>query len=167
MRLLRIITRKGIFFFVVFLFLVGCSDNTGDKLPEFTATTLSGKVIHSKELKGKIVVLKVWATWCGPCILEIPSLNNLVEKYKNDSSVVFIAITDDTKEKIEHFLKDRPFAYQQIVDAKDLKLLFQPGLRKEIPKHIIVDKDLTIVLDLSGGSADIAEILSTKIEQLK
>ncbi|HWZ21436.1 MAG TPA: TlpA disulfide reductase family protein [Cytophagaceae bacterium] len=167
MHLLRSTILKCISLVVVAVFLCGCSDNTGKKLPEFTATTLSGKTINSKDLKGKIVVLKIWATWCGPCVLEIPSLNGVVDKYKNDSSIVFIAITDDTKGKIEHFLKDRPFAYQQIADAKNLKLLFQPGLRKEIPKHIIVDRDMNIVLDLSGGSENIAEIISTKIEQLK
>ncbi len=149
------------------LIIVGCSDNTGTKLPVFTATTLSGDTIRSEDLKGKIVVLKVWATWCGPCIIEIPSLNDLVDKYKGDSSIVFIAITDDTKEKIKGFLIDRPFSYQQIVDAKELKLLFQPGLRKEIPKHMIVDRDMNIVLDLSGSNSNIFETLSAKIDQLK
>ena len=158
---------KRIFLLAILATLIGCSNNTGNKLPEFTAVTLSGKTISSSELKGKIVVMKIWATWCGPCIIEIPSLNNLVEKYKNDSSIVFIAITDDSKEKIEKFLADRPFSYQQIVDAKNLKLLFQPGLRKEIPKHMIVDRDMNIVLDVSGESSTISELLSNKIEQLK
>ncbi len=155
-----------LFIALPFLFL-SCSDNTGTKLPDFTATTLTGKVIHSKDLKGKVIVLKIWATWCGSCVVEIPQLNSLVEKYKNDSTIVFLAITDDSKTKIEKFLLDRPFAYQHIVDAKVLKNIFQPGLSKEIPQHIVVDKALNIVFDVSGESSTIAEQLSAKIEQLK
>ncbi len=158
---------KRILLLAFFISLWGCSDNTGNKLPDFTATTLSGNTIRSKELKGKIVVVKIWATWCGSCVKEIPQLNTLVEKYKNDSSIVFISITDDTKEKIERFLIDRPFAYQHITGAKDLKNTFQPGITKEIPKHMIVDRDMNIVLDISGESPNIAEILAIKIEQLK
>ena len=159
--------KKVVVLLAFILIICGCSDNTGDKLPEFTATTLSGKTINSKDLKGKVVVLKIWATWCGSCITEIPQLNELVEKYKNDSSIVFIAITDDKKEKIERFLVDRPFSYQQITDAATLKNIFQPGLSKEIPKHIVVDKNSTIVFDASGGAPNIGDIIATKIEQLK
>jgi thiol-disulfide isomerase/thioredoxin len=152
---------------LVFFLMLGCSDNSGKKLPEFNARTLSGKTIHSSELKGKIVVLKVWATWCGSCVKEIPQLNALVERYKYDSSIVFIAITDDSKEVIERFLVKRPFDYQHIADAKALKDIFQPGIRKEIPKHMVVDRNMNIVLDISGESATIAQMLSDKIEQLK
>ncbi len=158
---------KSLIGLIALLFLLGCSDNSGKKLPEFNAETLSGKYIHSSELKGKIVVLKVWATWCGSCVKEIPQLNALVDRYKNDSTIVFIAITDDSKEEIERFLVKRPFNYQHITDAKTLKDIFQPGIRKEIPKHLVVDRDLNIVLDISGESVTIAQILSDKIEQLK
>lgn len=136
-------------------------------MPEFTATTLNGNTINPANLKGKIVVLEIWATWCGTCVLEIPELNSLVEKYKNDTSIVFLAITDDSKTKIEKFLSDRPFAYQQIVDAKNLKNIFQPGISKEIPKHIVVDRNSKIILDISGGSDTIAQQLANTIEQLK
>jgi peroxiredoxin len=152
---------------VLSVLMLGCSNNAGKKVPEFTAQTLSGKTISSSELKGKIVVIKIWATWCGSCISEIPQLNQLVEKYKNDTNVVFLAITDDKQEKIEAFLKRVPFDYQQIVDRKDIKLQFQPGMRKEIPKHMIVDQNLNIVFDESGDISNIAQALSEKIEVLK
>jgi thiol-disulfide isomerase/thioredoxin len=158
---------KSIIGLLAVLFLLGCSDNSGKKLPEFNARALSGKYIHFSELKGKIVVLKLWATWCGSCVKEIPELNAMVDRYKNDSSIVFIAITDDSKEVIERFLVKRPFNYQHITDAKALKNIFQPGFRKEIPKHMVVDRDMNIVLDISGESATIAQLLSDKIEQLK
>lgn len=152
---------------ILSILMLGCSNNAGKKVPEFTAQTLSGTSINSSELKGKIVVIKVWATWCGSCISEIPQLNQLVEKYKNDTSVVFLAITDDKQEKIEAFLKRVPFDYEQIVDRKDIKLQFQPGMRKEIPKHMIVDQNLNIVLDESGEISNIAQVLAAKIEALK
>ncbi|OGS08151.1 MAG: hypothetical protein A2270_03675 [Elusimicrobia bacterium RIFOXYA12_FULL_51_18] len=60
-----------------------------------------------EELKEKVVVLEFWATWCEPCVENIPRLNSLVEKYKG-KPVVFISITDETGEKIAEFLRTNP-----------------------------------------------------------
>ena len=130
-------------------------------------TTLTGKTIKSEELKGKIVVINIWATWCGSCIAEIPQLNKLAEKYQHDSSIVFLAITDEGEEKVQKFLKQMPLKYNHITDAKELKEIFQPGIRKEIPEHMVIDRDRNIVFDMSGGSEKTGEILSGKMEELK
>lgn len=158
--------RALIYVSLIFLML-SCSDNTGNKLPAFTAYTLSGKKIDTKHLAGKIVVIKIWATWCGSCVKEIPDLNALVEKYKNDSSIVFLSITEDNREKIELFLTKRPFAYEHITDAKKLQDRFYGGLSQEIPKHLVVDKNGNIVFDKSGELPNIALLLSTKIDEIK
>jgi peroxiredoxin len=152
----------------VLIFLVSsCSNNAGKKAPVFTANALSGKKIDANYLKNKTVVLKIWATWCGSCVKEIPELNALVEKYKADTTVVFISITDDKRDKIELFLKKRPFAYEHLTDAQEIKNLFYGGLRQEIPKHMIVDKNGFVVFDQSGEINNIAAVLSSKIDQVK
>src|SRR4051794_18336148 len=58
-------------------------------------------------LKGKIVVVEFWATWCAPCIASIPHLNELAERFK-DKEVVFISLTDEPRTTVEPFLKRKP-----------------------------------------------------------
>lgn len=79
----------------------------GKKAPELHLEGIyncGNKTPQLESLKGKIVVLDFWATWCSPCVAAFPENNELSNKYKN-KDVVFIAITDDPKEKLENFLK--------------------------------------------------------------
>lgn len=145
---------------------VGCS-KVGRTLPLIDKTTIAGKHITHESLRGKITVIKIWATWCGPCLAEIPELNELVELYKNDSNVVFLAITDDSHKKIADFLQNREFNYQHITDAKDLKNALQPGLIKYIPQHIVVDQNLNIIFDESEPRGSIKDTLLAVIKQLR
>src|SRR5260221_494161 len=59
--------------------------------PDFTLTTFDGKTVRLSDLKGKVVVLNFWATWCGPCRAEAPQLQALWQKYK-DRGVLFLGV---------------------------------------------------------------------------
>ncbi len=65
--------------------------------------------INFKALTGKVVVLEMWATWCGPCIAAIPRLNELADQFK-DQPVVFLSVTDEEPAVVEAFLKDHPIS---------------------------------------------------------
>ena len=129
---------------VAFLFslviFASCS-NTGKTIASFSYTTIDGTTIHSEELKGKIVVINIWATWCGMCIKEIPELNRLKEKYKNDSAVVFIAFSDEESEKVKATLLRFPFNYSQIVNAESYTSKLKTRLVKTYPQNLILDKN--------------------------
>ncbi|MBI3551173.1 MAG: TIGR03435 family protein [Elusimicrobia bacterium] len=106
------------------VFFSSCS-KPGDKgaapAPELKLDTLLqapvAKLEAASALKGKVAVLEFWATWCDPCVEEIPHLNSLVDKFSG-KPVVFISITDETKDKVEAFLKDHPMKGWVAVDAK-------------------------------------------------
>jgi thiol-disulfide isomerase/thioredoxin len=158
---------KSVAFLFFLIGFIACNNSSNQTIPKFTAHTIDGKLIQSDSLKGKIVVITIWATWCGNCLNELNSLNAVVENYKADSSVVFIAITDEPEEKVEHFLKLHAFNFQHIANAKSLKNLLHKSFMKEIPKTLVVNKNGEIVMDLVGELPDIKNILSSIIDKEK
>jgi uncharacterized protein (TIGR03435 family) len=89
-------------------------------------------------LKGKVVVLEFWATWCGPCVAAISHLNELAEQFK-DRPVQFIAITDEDEKIIDPFLKKKPM--QAWVGLDTDKSMFKDYGIKGIPHTVVVDKN--------------------------
>lgn len=88
-------------------FIILSQVEIGKKAPELHLEGIyncKDKSLQLESLKGNIVVLDFWATWCSPCVAAFPENNELYTKYK-DKNVTFIAITDDSKEKLENFLK--------------------------------------------------------------
>lgn len=85
----------------------------GEKAPEIDLRRLlqapAGTPLSSAAFDQKAVVLEFWATWCGPCVAEIPHLNELAEQFK-DKPVVFLSLTDENADVISAFLKKRPMA---------------------------------------------------------
>ena len=144
--------------------LTGCT-NIGDTLPDFETTTIDGTLVTDKQYEGKLLVINIWATWCGPCIQEIKALNSLVDKYKYNDDVVFIAITDESNYKVKNLLKSQPFKYTQIAEAKLLKHKLHPGIVKSIPFHIIIGKDGLTKFEYTGTREDIKDFLSAEIDK--
>ena len=78
---------------------------TGKKFDAFSASDMNGNLVDTKQLKGKVVVINFWFTTCPPCKAERPYLNQIVDDYKSDPNVVFIAIALDKKEQLEPYIK--------------------------------------------------------------
>ncbi len=82
----------------------------GQAAPELSLAALlqapEGAVANWESLRGTVVVLEFWATWCGPCVAALPHLNELAERFAN-RPVRFIAVTDEDREKIDRFLRKR------------------------------------------------------------
>lgn len=111
----------------------------GTAFPKFNLKDLNGVEYTNENTKGKVVVLKCWFIACAPCIEEFPRLNELVEKYKNRTDVVFISLAFDSKEKLEPFLLKKPFHYAVVPDQK--QFTFYDLDVKSYPTHIIIDKN--------------------------
>lgn len=152
---------------LLFVIILGCSSNKEKPLEQFHVTSIDGEIIDNEYIKDKTVVFNVWGTWCAPCVGEINELNNLVEKYKEDDSVLFIALADEDKTKISTFLKRKEFNYLQISNAKALTSKLHTGLVKTIPLHVIVNSKGIITFEMTGASKEIVDILSSEIEKSK
>ena len=111
------------------------------------------------ELKeNEILIVNLWATWCAPCIQEVPELNELVADYK-DKGVRFLAFSDESAEVFEKFLQKRPefiFNYEQNFGNKEvgrfIKSMDKQFQGKGIPLHILVKADGTVGQVLVGAA---------------
>ncbi|MDB6111686.1 MAG: hypothetical protein JWR69_3436 [Pedosphaera sp.] len=94
--------------------------------------------MDAESLRGKVVILEFWATWCGPCVAAIPHLNELAEQFK-DQSVQFIAITSEAEATIKPFIKKRPIKALVALDTDQAmnKAYHVVG----IPHTIVLDKN--------------------------
>lgn len=112
---------------IILLFLwtgtVVFAQKTGQKAPDFSAKTLNGETIELKNFTGSAVILDFWASWCGPCLKEMPFLIEMQKKYA-DKDLKIIAINiDNNKKNVKKFIRK---------------------LGKEVPFPIIFDKDKTL-----------------------
>ena len=101
-------------FLLLFLTLLSCSDNktslmmkVDDPKPvNFSLYNLNDKVIKLDEFEGSYILVNFWATWCKPCVNEIPSLNNLNENFSSNDDFQVVAINiGQNKDVVENFLK--------------------------------------------------------------
>jgi peroxiredoxin len=93
------------------------SEFVGQPAPDFTLKSLDGGDISLSSYKGKVVLINFWATWCGPCKDEMPSMNRLYLKYKNKGLVVLAVSTDDSGESVERFLIKNRVAFPVLLDT--------------------------------------------------
>lgn len=120
----------------------------GNDAPDFAGLTRDGKKVNISEFKGKHVYVDVWATWCGPCIREIPSLKK-VEKAYHDKNIEFVSISiDDQKDeaKWKKFVEEKELGGQQIMDGAAWKsdVVAEYNI-KGIPRFILIDENGKIV----------------------
>ncbi|WP_207514990.1 TlpA family protein disulfide reductase [Longitalea luteola] len=129
--------------------------------PDLSGSDLAGNKVQLSSLKGKVVVLNFWGTGCGPCIREMPQLNKLVEKFRSNDKVVFLAITSDKTEKLRSFFRNRQFNYTVVNNVAGVIERYNIDA---LPVHIVIDKNGRIINRSVGASEDIVPYLERQIE---
>ena len=143
---------------------------------DFSAIDKDGKTVKLSDYKGKKVYINVWASWCGPCIREMPELEKVYQKLKDKEDVVFLSITspsddefknqspqDKDKATILAKAKELGVTYPVLFDVND-RFLINYTVRS-FPTHVFIGSDGTIANKVSGAVTESA--LEEEISKLK
>ena len=124
---------------------------------DFIMTDTEGKIWSLKDLKGKAVYIDIWATWCGPCCMEIPFMEKLAEHYKGNDKIEHISISLDTNDKVwkKRLEKDNP-EWKQFICPDNFKSDLAQNYNIEgIPRFLFFDKEGKVIsLDAPRPSSE-------------
>lgn len=148
-----------------------------EEAPAFTLMNREGKEVSLASLKGKVVVLDFWATWCGPCIISFPGMQAAVNKYANDDEVEFLFIDtwqreENYKELVDEFIAKNNYNFNVLFDEmkdRSKATVTAYGIQG-IPAKVIIDKEGFIRFQNSGSEPNVDKLvkeLDTKIALAK
>ncbi len=127
-------------------------------------TGLEGQSFDFKNLKGKVVLVNFWATWCPPCVAEMPSLQELYNDYGEE--VAFVLIAHDETEKVKKFLIEKEYSFPVYFEMNSIPDVLA---NENIPTTFIIDRKGKIVVKKTGaanwGSNITRELLETLVKE--
>jgi thiol-disulfide isomerase/thioredoxin len=111
--------------------------------PAFIARDLDGREVSTASLRGKVVLINFWATWCPPCRAEIPDLIALQEKYKDRLQIIGISEDEVSPAVVKRFANEHQMNYPIVMTSPELEKMF-PGV-SALPTSFIVDRQSRVV----------------------
>ncbi|MFZ0313110.1 MAG: TlpA disulfide reductase family protein [Candidatus Korobacteraceae bacterium] len=119
------------------------ADDARRQQADFTLTDLQGKNWTLKDLRGKVVLVNFWATWCPPCRKEMPDLEALYNRFKGQGFVILAISEDEETNKVPPFIAERKISYPILLDpGQKVNKLFQVD---GIPKSFVYDREGKLV----------------------
>lgn len=120
-----------------------------------------GEIINYNEAKGKVVIVNFWATWCPPCIAEMPSLNKLYQEYHDE--VVILFVSNEDVENVKKFKQKHGYQFPVY------SLIDQPPREFDItsiPRTFVINKSGKIVVDKTGAANWFSDVFKQELERL-
>ncbi len=133
------------------------------KLTEYNWNLIDGTNAgyNLQEAKGKVILINFWATWCPPCIAEMPSLQRLYDDYKD--KVVFLFVTNEELSDITPFLEKKQYTFEVYRPTSNYPAIFDVT---SIPRTFLIDKEGNIIIDESGATNWNSETVRSTIDGL-
>ena len=124
-----------------------------NQAPNFTLKSTNDAIYVLSDMKGKVVLLNFWATWCGPCRMEIPDLNDLYKTYNERGLEIFGISITDTKEQLNQFLAsyevDYPLLYGNTYEMQ--KVLSDYGAGYSVPVSFLINAEGELIRGYPGA----------------
>jgi peroxiredoxin len=126
-------------------------DAVGQPTPEFSLKDANGQTVHAADYKGKVVLLDFWATWCGPCKIEIPWFMEFEREFKGQGfAVLGVSMDEDGWAAIKPYVKDRQMNYRVLLGNDQVSTSY--GGLDALPTTLLIDRQGKIALVEFGVS---------------
>lgn len=132
--------------------------------PDFSFSTLDGEFLSSDDLRGKVVLIDFWATWCQPCVVATPGLARLQKKYKDDPVVIIGISADRDKAPWKAFIEKNRLEWVQYFDERHL--IADRFVVNSYPTYILLDHEGIIRYRQQGWNPDVDGDLDAEIRSL-
>jgi len=129
----------------------GTLTKKGQTAPDITVTTIDGKAFKLSEMKGKVVLVNFFATWCGPCMKELPELEKQLWPRFKDKNFTMVSIgRQHSITEMKKFQAEKSFSFPIAADPD--RVAYAKYAEKYIPRNYIIDKEGKIIFQAKGFS---------------
>ncbi len=140
--------------------------NMGEEIPSFEFVTTDGENMSIDQLKGKVVLLNFYATWCGPCRKEMPILEEKLSAHFEDDLVILAIARGEDMETTQKFKKDTGYHFTFAPDPD--KIVYSLFADKYIPRNLVIDKTGKIIYQSTGfDNSKLDKMITTIKKNLK
>lgn len=130
-------------------------------VPDFELTTLSGEYVTAEDLRGKVLLLDFWGTWCPPCVASVPSLRSLSHRLKDDPFRLVSISTDQDEKALREFVAKNQMDWPQVWDQGQA-FTRQCGIHS-FPTYVLVSPEGEILYITSGWGRDTERYITSRI----
>jgi len=146
------------------LFNASPNNQLGKKAAEFSLPAVNGDTVTLQSLRGKVVLLNFWATWCGPCRQELPELARAQEKYRQRGLAVVAVTVDNDVENVRSFLKKYAIKLQALWDKK--KKVADAYVVEKMPSSYLIDRNGVVRFIHRGYTPEEFKRIEAEIDEL-
>lgn len=143
------------------------NETVGKAATPFDLRDINGQKVQLESLRGKVILLSFWATWCAPCKEEMPHLNKLYLKHKDNGFVVLSISSDDarTGSRVKPYIKSKGFSFPVLLDpSSKATTAYNPN--KTLPWTVVIDRDFKIAKVHSGFNPGDEKEIEELVEKL-
>lgn len=145
--------------------MIGAGLEIGTIAPDFILKNLNGDDVQLSQFKGKVVLIDFWAVFCKPCVIALPKIQEIHEKYNDKELVVLMINVSEDKNKIQKFIEENGYTFQVLLGSGNMNVQKNYGVIG-IPHTYIIDKQGKVAYSRNGYGPGSEKLLISEIDKL-